>query len=179
MGAFTYYSTESPPPIQKIGFCELDNNPRLTNLYASTNLHYSNGIIETCRQFGLNDPIDLGEQLIGFDTIDSLLITQLCKENGLDGIVVGKMRFLQVTETMMFIPINQRTDVEVFLKLYGLNGNLLCHTSYDTYKANSYHINPKADRTTYDGVSSALSRILYAMKKEKVHYKRTEQPMLY
>lgn len=179
MGAFTYFATESPPTIKNIGFCQLDNNYRLTVLYPSTDTHYSNGVIETCRQFGLSDPIELGEQFVGFDSVDTLLISKLCKENGLDGIVIGKMRYVQVTETMMFIPINQRTDVEVFLKLYDYNGYLMCHTSYDTYKANSYHINPKADRTTYDGTSSALSRIQYSMKLEKVRYKRTKQPMLY
>lgn len=178
-GAFTYYAVDNVPRLNKIGFCQPENIERLSELYKETSTHYTNGIKEAGSLYGFSDLVDLGWQEIEFDKPDSTAIYNLCHSKQLDGILIGKMRFIQVTETMMAIPVNQRTDTEVVLKLFDSEGQLLCFVSHNTYKSNSYHINPGADRTTYDGAWQALDRLFKALDKNRVRYKRKMQPMLY
>ena len=111
-GAFTYYKVESPPVINRIGFCSLGNSGVLSTKYSTTNEHFSNSIIETSKVFGIPEVVDLKPLELTLQ-IDSFAVVELCKQYNIEAILVSRLKFILVTETMLAIPINQRTDVVV------------------------------------------------------------------
>lgn len=90
-------------------------------------------------------------------------IIEICKVFDLDGIIVTKLKFINVTYSVYFIPIAQNYDTEVEMKLYNNKGELQIATLHNTYKGNSYMFVPSVEKTIHDGTMGAFKRIIKEM----------------
>ncbi len=166
-GSKTLYKTTEEVQFQpkKVGYCQVANEKELNQLIGQTGTWYKEGVQETLAknkvealEFTLNDYSD-------FQELQPDSIAKLCKAHELDGFVTGKLRFAFINYSLTVIPIGQSQDTEVEVQYFDSNGNLLIHTSHNTYNGNSYPEMPVATKTVYDGTAGALKKVFKEMKK--------------
>ncbi len=158
LGTKTLYKSKAKNEFKKLAFAKLDGNRIVSKVFPQTDSIFTNTFIETFRIYNLRDivPID-GEFSINEPDLNS--IVQICKENNLDGFVVSRLKFINVTYRMNFRPIARNWDTEVEMKLYDKLANLVLAVRHNTTKGNSYIVFPTADRTIHDGTAGAIKRL--------------------
>ena len=161
-GTKTLYKTTDSFSLQKIGFCNLDNDSIVNKIYPNTSKIFAKTVINSFNEYGFDNLIQL-QSKISYENPDLSKISELCKENNLDGFLISRLRFIHVTYSVYFIPVGQNYDTEVEMKLFDNNGKLLLTTKHNTYKGNSYMMPPSPDRTITDGTNGTIKRIVKEM----------------
>ena len=129
----------------------------VSQIFPQTDSIFTKTFTETFRAFNF-DIVTFNKEL-SISTPDLNTITQICKENNLDGLIVSHLKFIHVTYSMSFIPIAKNWDTEVRMKLFDRSGNLVLTVMHNTTKGNSYVMPPSADRTIHDGTEGAIKRL--------------------
>lgn len=158
-GSKTLYKSEVKPEIKRLAFSKLDGDSIVSKIFPQTDSVFTNTLVKTFTTYNLNDIISINCEL-SIDNPDINIISQICEENNLDGIVITRLKFIHVTYRMNFIPIAKNWDTEVEMKLFDKTGNLVLAVLHNTTKGNSYFMPPAADRTIHDGTVGAIKRLI-------------------
>ena len=162
IGTKTIYKTNESYQIHKVGFNKLDGDDALNNIFPLTAEIYNDVVFKTFQEYGINDTKKLDME-ISFDEPDLNKITQVCRDQKLDALLLTTLKFIHVTYSLYFVPVAQNYDTEVQMKLFDKNGRLLVSTLHNTLNGNSYMMPPPADRTVQDGTKGALKRMTKEM----------------
>lgn len=129
--------------------------PQIITVFDST-------VDEIMNQYGMSNFINLHLPL-SYVEPDLNILTDVCKTNQIDAVLLTKLKFINVTYSVYFIPVAENYDTEVEMKLMDKTGKLLYNTSHNTFKGNSYFLPPTPDETIHDGIEGALERMLKEM----------------
>ena len=150
VGTKTIYKTATQPTVQKIGYYTLGNIDTLSLIYPETSLVFDSTIKKITNVYSLDVPLKIKPTTKSLT--DKNAISEICKQNNLDALLITDLRFIHTTYTALFIPIVSNYDTEVEMQLYDKEGKLLYATKHNTYKGNSYIKIPTAEKTIHDGV---------------------------
>ncbi|WP_147384084.1 hypothetical protein [Maribellus luteus] len=162
VGTKTLYKTDEKVDISSLGYNSLDGDTILAKIYPFTNNIFDSTIIETLKEYSLDNYKSLDEN-ITYQTPDIEKIKEICSQYNLDALLVSKLKFIYATQAIYFVPVSHNWDTEVEMKLFDKNGRLLYNTKHNTLKGNSYMNPPPVERTVHDGTKGALVRIFKNM----------------
>ena len=162
VGTKTLYKTDEKLNINSLGYNTLDRDSILTIIYSNTNTVFDSTIIETFIEFGIDNYKSLNENL-SYYTPDLEKIKEICNQQGLDALLISRLKFINTTMSVYFVPVSHNYDTEVEMKLFDKDGKLLYNTRHNTFKGNSYLSPPPVERTVHDGTKGALIRIFKNM----------------
>ena len=157
VGTKTIYSTNTRPSVQRIGYFTLGNIDTLSMIYPETSLAFDSTISKYANIYSLDIPMKI--KYTEDSQINNDIISEICRQNNLDALLITDLRFIHTTYTAFFVPIVSNYDTEVEMQLYDQDGTLLYATMHNTYKGNSYMMSPSAEKTIHDGVKGAFVRI--------------------
>ena len=158
LGTKTLYKSGTKTEFRKIGFSNLDGNAIVSKIFPQTDSIFKRTFIETFNGYNLTNIIALNNEF-SISKPDISEISQICKENDLDGFIVSHLKFIHITYSAYFIPYAKTWDTEVEMKLFDNTGNLVLTVLHNTTKGNSYFMPPTADKTIRDGTQGAIKRI--------------------
>lgn len=163
IGTSTLYKTNEKIDIQKVGFCKLESEDKLSRIFINTKEIFDSTFISTFQEKGLDMPIPISTTM-SYETPDLDEICILCSKNNLDGFVIGKLTFINTEYSLRSGRVDwQNFDTEVELKLFDRNGKLLVSTLHNTFKGNSYMAYPPPHITIQDGTKGAVKRLIKEM----------------
>ena len=163
----TLYRTPEKISLNKIGFVDLTNDSILTRICSNTNSVFRETIISTFKNIGSKNILYCIDKN-NYYTPDTQAIKDICIKNNLDGIIIPKLTFIYVTTSFMFIPIDQRYDTEVGLKLFDKNGKLIFSVMFNTHSGDTYTKPPKPEIKIRDGTTGATLRLLTLIRKSRL-----------
>ena len=162
LGTKTLYNADNKGEVRKIGFSKLDGNSIVIRIFPKTDSIFRSTFVNTVNKFNLPTPF-FWDNEISIEKADTGAISRICKENNLDGLIVTKLKFINTSYSVYFVPIGKSYDTQVEMKLFSNNGNLLYGVKYNTMNGNSYLDLPTADRTVHDGIVGAINKIAKGM----------------
>ncbi len=160
IGTKTLYKSDSKHEIRRIGFTKLDGDSIVSRIFPQTDSIFRNTYQETLKSYKLSDSniITLPKEF-SITNPNTSLIANICRELNIDGLVISKLKFINVTHTAYFVPYAANYDTEVDMKIFNRNGVLVLSVRHNTQKGNSYLNLPTPDMTIRDGTKGALKRI--------------------
>jgi len=164
-GTKTLYKTEialNKP--QRIGYAQLAREKVIEEIAAGSVSSYDSVMTHLLSARDIEGLSVRIEDFSSFDDIQVLSIEELCAENQLDGVVITRLKFLNVQYSALFIPVGVSQDTEVEMQFYGSEGDLLLHTLHNTHWGNQYWDFPTSEQTVADGIEGALERLLKEME---------------
>ena len=170
VGTKTIYRTETSieKPL-RIGFSQLADVETMEKIVKGCSEIYDRTMIDLLNNQNISsDKITISE-FNSFEDISIENVKNICIENKIDGLILTKLKFINVSYSSMFIPLGVSEDTEVEMLYYQADGRLLFHTLHNTHKGNSYWNFVPAERTVTDGTTGAFNRIVKEFKKTK-HY---------
>lgn len=160
IGTSTLYKTNEKIDIQKVGFCKLESEDKLSRIFINTKEIFDSTFISTFQEKGLDMPIPISTNM-SYEAPNMDEISRLCDLNNLDGFIIGKLTFLNTVYSLRTGRADwQNFDTEVELKLFDRNGKLMVSTLHNTFKGNSYMAYPPPHITTQDGTKGAVKRLI-------------------
>ena len=164
VGTQALYQTSNVEEISKWGYVNLENGNTLSEIYPRTQTVFTSTILETFAKHSLEAPREVFANL-SFENPNLVQVISICKENNLDGLLLSKLKFLNVTYYIGFIPAMQNIDTEVEMKLFNKDGKIIAITRHNTLNGSDYMMPPTAERTIHDATERALKKIIKIVKK--------------
>lgn len=166
-GSKTLYKTAEPFQFEpkKIGLIKLASEDELNEIFYKTGEYYKQALEESLTTKQIKAVSIEMTEYSDFGELNKADIAEICKNNALDGIIAGKLKYLYTNYTALAMSIGTSQDTKVELQYFDSIGKLLIHTSHNTANGNTYPDMPSATRTVYDGTAGALKKILKEMKK--------------
>lgn len=158
-GSKILYKSGLSMNFENIGILELYYSEQLNSIYKNTDSLFYTAVNEEYIS-NINSPLTVISERINSDSPKKDDIINICQKYQLNGILIPKLKFIGVTQTMYFIPIGKYKDTEVELKLFNNTGDLVIVSRHNTTKGNSYMSNPSTDKTIRDGAKGAIKKIL-------------------
>jgi len=165
VGTKTLYKAHSVEEINKWGYTNLENDNTLSEIYPRTHAVFTSTITETFAKHSLEAPKEIVAHL-SFENPNPIQIISICEENNLDGLLLSKLKFLNVTYYIDFIPVFENIDTEVEMKLLNKEGKVVAITCHNTLKGSDYMMPPTTERTIHDATERALKKIIKIVNKE-------------
>jgi len=164
VGTKTLYTARNIEKINKWGYVNLENDNTLSAIYPRPHAVFTSTIIETFAKHSLEAPKEISVSL-SFENPDPVQIISICEENNLDALLLSKLKFLNVTHYINFIPVFENIDTEVEMKLINKEGKVVAITRHNTLKGSDYMLPPTTERTIHDATERALKKIIKIIKK--------------
>jgi len=183
-GSSTLYKTSEKFDIQKIGFVDLtldtipekvlgrssgpfqgavsttfkESSTKLVSIYTESNDIFRSIVQSSMKELGV-DSIFFVREKIDYFIPDSLAIVNYCSEFKLDGIIVSKLKFIRIKETLFpfYITIARKYYSEIGMMLFDNQGKLVTSVLYSTLKGNPHSWAPKADKAVKYGTIGAIN----------------------
>lgn len=167
-GSKTLYKTDRPITFEpsRIGVSQLLREDILNQLVGSTGTYYEWAVGGFLKQKHIARIEVTIPQFNDFMEVDKDVIIELCERDSLDGILIGRLRYIFVDYYTLFIPMGQSQDTEVELQYYDSKGELVIHTRHNTQNGNTYGNMPSPDLTVRDGAIGALKKMFKEMEVE-------------
>lgn len=165
-GSKTLYKTDRPVTFEpsRIGVTQLLREDILNQIVASTSTYYSDAVDgflkgKHIEHLEVNIP-----PFNDFSEVNKEVIIDLCERYSLDGILVGRLKYLLVDYYTLFIPMGQSQDTEVEMQYYDSEGKLVIYTRHNTQNGNAYGNMPTPELTVRDGAIGALKKMFKEME---------------
>lgn len=170
VGTKTIYRTETSieKPL-RIGFSQLADVETMGKIVKGCSEIYDRTMIDLLNNQNISSNKITISEFNSFEDISIENVKNICIENKIEGLILTKLKFINVSYSSMFIPLGVSEDTEVEMLYYQADGRLLFHTLHNTHKGNSYWNFVPAERTVTDGTTGAFNRIVKEFKKTK-HY---------
>jgi len=164
-GSKTLYKTDQPILFEpsRIGITQLAREDILNQIVDSTGSYYAQGTHNFLKQRQIERVEVTIPTFSDFHEVSKAGIIKLCEQDSLDGILVGKLKYLFVDYYAFFIPMGRSKDTEVELQYYDAWGDLIIHTKHNTQNGNTYGNMPTPDLTVRDGSIGALKKMFKEM----------------
>lgn len=173
VGSKTLYCVDHKISLEKVGFVTLNfdttfihNNLVSFQVRSNASNIYSETLSNALKTNGYKNGNEIHFKL-SFNNTNNQQITNICNANGLDGLIVSKIRFIPVAYSSTYTPVMKYYDTEIEMKLYAKNGELQILTKHNTFSGNSYMKRPTTKKIIHDGTIGAFNRILKEITKRK------------
>lgn len=163
IGTKTLYKTSDEFDIRKVGFCRLESEDKISQIFHNLDKTFDSAVIQTFQKERLGIPKQIPTDM-SYDNPDLTEIRELCNKNDIDGFLIAKLTFMHVEYTIYSEPIFQNFDTEVELILFDRSGEMLISTLHNTFHGNSYMKPPQPNKTIYDGTKGAIKRLAKEMR---------------
>jgi len=164
VGTKTLYKARNIEEISKWGYVNLENDHTLSEIYPRVHAVFTSTILETFAKHSLEAPTEIFANL-SFENPNLAKIISICEENNLDGLLLSKLKFLNVTYYINFMPVFENIDTEVEMKLINKYGKVIAITRHNTLKGSDYMLPPTTERTISDATERALKKTIKIVKK--------------
>ncbi|MCL2290369.1 MAG: hypothetical protein FWC34_06660 [Bacteroidetes bacterium] len=165
VGTKTLYTARNIEKINTWGYTNLENDNTLSTIYPRTHAVFTSTIVETFAKHSLEAPTEVSANL-SFENPDIVQIISICEENNLDGLLLSKLTFVNVTYYINFVPVFDNIDTEVEMKLFTKEGKVVAITRHNTHKGSDYMMPPTTERTIHDATARALKKIIKIVNKK-------------
>ena len=147
--------------IKKILYFNPEVEPDFEEIKEPTSNAFFSAVSDNVSAFRKNRILRTEVQ-VSFDSIDSKTLTEYCKNNDADFVIVPKVKYFKVG-IGKYVFSNQ---VVVSMKLFDAEGNFLVSSEYDTYRKNMRLLG-SAENSIKIGTNGAMKSILKELRKIK------------
>ncbi len=166
IGSKTLYKAEGEIKAEKIGYAMLKNDTNITIILPKTYEIYKKYTPETFQKYGKE--LVYIEEEIDYQNVDKDKVSQICKEKGLDALIVPSLEFINIRKSTDLVPQALKTDAKCEMKLFDANGLMVLQVMHETYNGNSYPSNPPADISSQDAFVGSCHLIAKELELEMV-----------
>ncbi|MFC7345947.1 pyruvate decarboxylase [Chryseobacterium zhengzhouense] len=147
--------------IKKILYFNPEVEPDVEEIKEPTNHAFFSAVSDNISTFRKNKMLRTEVQ-ISYDSIDTKTISEYCKNNDADFVIVPKVKYFKVG-LGKYVFSNQ---VIVSMKLFDAEGNFVTSSDYDTYRKNMRLLG-SAENSIKIGTNGAIKSIIKQLRKLK------------
>ncbi len=111
-GTKTLYKASEPIIVKNVGFSRLQNAVLLSTVFYQTEQIFHRTVFTSLNDVGISDVTHINEE-IDYDNPNIARIKELCRQQGIDAILLTSLHFLHVTYSVYGAAISQNYDTEV------------------------------------------------------------------
>lgn len=160
IGRQTLYKNSSIGEINKVGFARIEGDTIVAKVYPQTDSIFKATVLGELSKYSTKSVYPINKEL-SVSQPDTAAIREACRVNNLDGLLLSRIKFINITYTTLYIlPVGKNYDTDVEMKLFDKEANLLLDVRYKTLSNNLYLEPPTADKSIRNGTQGAIKRLM-------------------